>query len=159
MNQQYRRNNECLFPLTGAWIVIGLKAMKMKIFAVMAFGALLLAGVGCVSTVSGTKTAGVPFVKDSVEGNYARTVEQVTEAAKAVIQANGTLVNESKQYQQTNEVRTVEGKVSGRRVWVRVTAREASVSQVLVQTRNSAGGTDIGLAHELEKQIALQLVK
>jgi hypothetical protein len=133
--------------------------MKMKIFAVMAFGALLLAGVGCVSTVSGTKTAGVPFVKDTFEGNYERTVEQVTTAAKAVIQANGTLVNETTQYAQTNSVRTVEGKVSGRRVWVRITAREPNVSQVLVEARNSAGGTDLQLAHELEKQIALQLVK
>ena len=54
---------------------------------------------------------------------------------------------------------TVEGKVNGRRVWVRVTEREPNVSQVLVQTRNSAGGSDLDLAHELEKQIALKLVR
>jgi len=133
--------------------------MKMKILAGMVFGALLLAGAGCVSTVSGTKTAGVPFIKDSVEGNYARTVDQVIVAAKAVIQFNGTLVNETTQYVQTNSVRTVEGRVSERRVWVRVSEREANVTQVLVQARNSAGGSDLGLAHELEKQIALKLVK
>jgi hypothetical protein len=133
--------------------------MKMKILAGMVCGTLLLAGAGCVSTVSGTKTAGVPFIKDSVEGNYARTVDQVVEAAKAVIQFNGTLVNETTQYVQTNSVRTVEGRVSERRVWVRVSEREANVTQVLVQTRNSAGGSDLGLAHELEKQIALKLVK
>lgn len=133
--------------------------MKMKILAGMVCGALLLAGAGCVSTVSGTKTAGVPFIKDSVEGNYARTVDQVVEAAKAVIQFNGTLVNETTQYVQTNSVRTVEGRVSERRVWVRVSEREPNVTQVLVQTRNSAGGSDLGLAHELEKQIALKLVK
>jgi len=133
--------------------------MKMKILAGMVCGTLLLAGAGCVSTVSGTKTAGVPFIKDSVEGNYARTVDQVIEAAKAVIQFNGTLVNETTQYVQTNSVRTVEGRVSERRVWVRVSEREANVTQVLVQTRNSAGGSDLGLAHELEKQIALKLVK
>jgi len=133
--------------------------MKMKIFAVMAFGALLLAGVGCVSTVSGTKTAGVPWIKDSMVGNYERSVDQVTEAAKAVILANGTLVNETTQYEQTNTVRTVEGKVSSRRVWIRITAIEPKVTQVQVQTRNSAGGSDLELAHELEKQIALKLVR
>jgi len=148
-----------LFPLTEAGIVIGLTAMKMKIFAVMAFGALLLAGVGCVSTVSGTKTAGVPWIKDSMVGNYERSVDQVTEAAKAVILANGTLVNETTQYEQTNTVRTVEGKVSSRRVWIRITAIEPKVTQVQVQTRNSAGGSDLELAHELEKQIALKLVR
>jgi hypothetical protein len=126
---------------------------------VMAFGALLLAGVGCVSTVSGTKTAGVPWIKDSMVGNYERSVDQVTEAAKAVILANGTLVNETTQYEQTNTVRTVEGKVSSRRVWIRITAIEPKVTQVQVQTRNSAGGSDLELAHELEKQIALKLVR
>jgi hypothetical protein len=134
--------------------------MKMKIFAVTAFGALLLAGIGCVSTVSGTKTAGVPWIKDSMEGNYARTVDQAIDAAKAVIRANGTLVNETTQYSaETNSVRTVEGKVNDRRVWVRVSEREPKVTQVLVQTRNSAGGSDLGLAHELEKQIALKLAQ
>jgi hypothetical protein len=134
--------------------------MKLKIFAVMAFGALLLAGVSCVSTVSGTKTAGVPWIKDSMEGNYARTVDQAIEAAKAVILVNGTLLNETTQYNaETNSVRTVEGKVNDRRVWVRVSEREPNVTQVLVQTRNSAGGSDLGLAHELEKQIALKLAR
>ncbi len=114
---------------------------------------------GCVSTVDGRRTPGVPFVKDSVQGNYERPVDQIAEAAKEVIKFNGTLLNESTLHKETNAVRTVEGKVKGRTIWVRISAAAPNISSVEVQARTSAGGTDIGLAHEIEKQIALKLVK
>ena len=124
-------------------------------------GALLIgavvAGAGCVSTVSDRTTAGVPFIKDRVEGRYQRPLEQVFEAAKMVIKKNGVLVNESTLYNQTNTVKTVEGKVNQRSVWVRVEAVDPKTTGVVVQTRTSAGGSDIDLAHELEKEIALEL--
>ena len=124
-------------------------------------GALLIgavvAGAGCVNTVSDRTTAGVPFIKDRVEGRYQRPLEQVFEAAKMVVKKNGVLVNESTLYNQTNTVKTVEGKVNQRSVWVRVEAVDPKTTGVVVQTRTSAGGSDIDLAHELEKEIALEL--
>lgn len=129
--------------------------MNNKIFAGLLGGIVLVAG--CVDTVSGRKTAGVPFIKDTVEGHYERPLNQVYEAAKDVIKFNGTLINESTLHTETNEVKTVEGKVNQRTVWVRVEAMD-KMTGVAVQTRTKAGGPDIDLAHEIEKQIALKLV-
>jgi hypothetical protein len=120
---------------------------------------VVLAGAGCVSTVDERKTAGVPFIKDRVEGRYERTVDQVAAAARQVVSANGVLVNESTIYSQTNAVKTIEGKVSQRTVWVRVQEVDPKVTLVTVQTRTSGGGSDLDLAHEIEKQIALKLVQ
>ena len=131
--------------------------MKTTIFAIL-LGAVVV-GAGCISTVDQRKTAGVPFIKDRVEGRYERTVDQVTQAAKQVVSSNGVLVNESTLYDQTNAVKTVEGKVNQRNVWVRIEAVDPKVTQVTVQTRTPGGGSDIDLAHELEKQIALKLVQ
>lgn len=131
--------------------------MKICMFAIL-FG-MVLAGAGCVSTVDERKTAGVPFIKDRVEGRYERTVDQVASAAKEVIKSNGVLVNESILYNETNAVKTVEGKINQRSVWVRIQAVDPKITAVTVQTRTSGGGADIDLAHEIEKQIALKLVR
>ena len=131
--------------------------MKTTIFATLL--GLVLAGSGCVSTVDERSRAGVPFLKDKVEGHYERTVDQVANAAKEVIKSNGVLVNESVMYNKTNAVKTVEGKVNQRSVWVRVEPMDPKVTTVTVQTRTSGGGSDIDLAHEIEKQIALKLVQ
>ena len=131
--------------------------MKTIILAIL-FG-VMLAVVGCVSTVDEHKTAGVPFIRDRVGGQYERTVDQVAQAARQVVKLNGVLVNESTLYDQTNAVKTVEGKVNQRTVWVRIEYVDPKVTAVTVQTRTSGGGSDIDLAHELEKQIALKLVQ
>ncbi len=129
--------------------------MKTKLFAVL-IGAVLL-GVGCVSTVDERTTAGVPFVKDKLEGRYERSVEQVFQAAKEVVSTMGVLAEESILYNQTNAVKTIEGKVNQRSVWVRVQPVDPKVTSVIVQTRTQGGGSDLTLAHEIEKQIALKL--
>lgn len=129
--------------------------MRTIIFAIL-IGAVVV-GAGCVSTVSDRKTAGVPFIKDRVEGRYERPLERVFQSAKDVIKKNGVLVNESTLYNETNTVKTVEGKVNQCNVWVRVEAMDPKVTAVIVQTRTSGGGTDIDLAHEIEKEIALEL--
>ena len=131
--------------------------MKNIIFAI-SLGAVLT-GAGCVSTVDEHKTAGVQFINDKVGGRYERTVDQVALAAKQVVSANGVLVNESTLYDQTNAVKTVEGRVNQRSVWVRIQYVDPKVTDVTVQTRTPGGGSDIDLAHELEKQIALKLVQ
>ncbi|MBC8096221.1 MAG: DUF3568 family protein [Akkermansiaceae bacterium] len=135
--------------------------MNTKIFAGLLGLALL--GAGCVKTVTGGKTAAVPFIKDKIESRYERPAEQVFQAAKDVITFNGTLVHEGTLYGQTNAignmVKTVEGKVNQRTVWVRIEQVEPRISAVAVQTRTSGGGSDIDLAAEIDKQIALKLVR
>src|SRR3974390_1970185 len=119
--------------------------------------AAVIVSTGCVSTVNDRTTPGIPLVKDKIQGRYERPVDQIFQAAKDVIKENGVLVNESVLYNQTNAVKTVEGKVNQRNVWVRVEAIDAKVSEVTVQTRTPGGLSDIDLAHQLEKDIALKL--
>ncbi len=128
--------------------------MKTTIF--VGFLGALLVGAGCVSTVTDRTTAGVPFVKDSVQGRYERPVDQIFQAAKEVVRNMGALDNESVLYQ-TNVVKTLTGKVNQRNVWIRVEAEDPKVTAVTVQARTQGGGGDLDLAHEIEKQIALKL--
>ncbi len=121
-------------------------------------GALVVT-TACVKTVSGRNTAAWPLIKDKVEGRYERPLDEVFKAAKEVIIANGILSNESILHGETNTVKTAEGKINLRTVWVRVEGVEPKVTAVAVQTRTSGGGSDIDLAHEIEKQIALKLVR
>jgi hypothetical protein len=135
--------------------------MNKKIFVGLLSLAVL--AVGCVSTVTGQKTAAVPFIKDRIESRYERPAEQVFVAAKEVIAFNGTLITEGTLFGQTNAmggaVKTIEGKVNQRTVWIRVEQVDPKITAVAVQTRTSAGGSDIDLAAELDKQIALKLVR
>lgn len=118
--------------------------------------AVLIAG--CVKSLDGRKHAGMPFVKDQMEGRYERPADQAYAAALQVVKANGTIVNENTLHG-TNLVRVVEGKVNQRSVWVRVEPVDPKTSLVVVQARTPGGGKDIELVHEIEKQIALQLVR
>ena len=130
--------------------------MKTKLYMAV-LGGLILA-VGCVKTVNNRTTAGVPWVKDTVTGHYERPLDQVFDAAKEVVTANGKLLNESVIHgAETNLVKTAQGKVNDRTVWVRVESADPNVTAVSVQTRTPGGGSDINLAHEIEKQIALKL--
>lgn len=106
---------------------------------------------GCVKTVDGHMKAGVPFIKDKIVSSYERPVAQIFAAAKEVIAANGTLNRED------TINKTVEGKVNQRTVFVKVAEVDPNVTQVIVQVRSKAGVSDIDLAAELDKQIALRL--
>lgn len=106
---------------------------------------------GCVNTVDGRKSPGVPFVKDKIEGSYQRPVAQVFAAAKEVLAFNGVLTGE-------NTINnSLEAKVNTCSVWVRVDKIDEKVTHVIVQARAKGGVADIDLAHEIEKQIALKL--
>ena len=133
--------------------------MKTKLFAPLAILALAVFVISCVNTVSDRKTAAVPFLKDRVEGRYERPVDDVFASAREVLKVNGTLQSEKTILTQTNAVRTLEGKVNQRSVWVRVEEVDPKVTAVIVQVRTKGGGRDLDLAHELEKQIALKLVR
>jgi len=132
--------------------------MKMKILLALIAG--LIVTTGCVNTVSGRKAAAVPLIKDRVEGRYERPAAQVFNAAKEVIRFNGTLVNEVTQHGDDGiAVLALEGRVQERKVFVAVTQEEPNLTSIVVQVRTTGGGRDLDLAHELEKQVALKLVR
>ncbi len=131
--------------------------MKTKIFWALASALVLV--MGCVKTVNDRTTAGMPFGKDKVEGKYERSVDQLFQAAKDVVTANGVLVNEETMYNKTNPVKTVHGRINQREVWIRIEGVDPKITAVVVQARTSGGGADVYLAHEIEKQIALKLVR
>ena len=131
--------------------------MKKTIFAVFAGVAIVV--TGCVHTVSDTSTFAVSYGKDSVAGRYQRPLEQVYQASVAVMQLNGVLVTEYVPHDNTNAVRSLQGRVQDRKVWIRVEQVDPKISQVDVEARTKYGRVDIDLVHELEKEIALELTK
>ena len=133
--------------------------MKRVILAVLA-GAAVVA-TGCVSTVNGSHTGAVWFGNDQFAGRYNRSVDQVYGASVRVINENGALVAEYIPHDSTNAVRSLEASVNNRNVWVRVESVSTTpdVTQVTVQARTHHGTRDEILAHELEKEIALALVR
>jgi hypothetical protein len=133
--------------------------MKFQFFAALIAVAVL--AVGCVNTVTGQKTAGVPFIKDTIEARYEKPAEPVFQAAKQVISENGVIVTEGMLYGQTNAlgnmVRTIKGKVNERTVYVRVEALDPHITGTAVQTRTSGGVSDIDLAAQISAQIGIKL--
>lgn len=112
---------------------------------------MVSAFTGCVSTVDGHMKAGVPFVKDTIESRYERPVTQLLAAARAVIERNGQLIGDN------TVSNSLQGKVDTHNVWIRVSEIDAKTTQILTQVRNRRGTSNIDLASELDKQIALQL--
>jgi len=110
-----------------------------------------------VRTVSDTSAFAVSVGRDSVAGRYNRTWEQVYKAAYSVVQRDGVVTKEYVPHDYTNIVRQLEGRVSDRNVYVRVEAVDPKTTQVDVEARTKWGGTDIDVAHELDKEIALEL--
>jgi hypothetical protein len=124
--------------------------MKTKLVAWVAC-CVVMAWTGCVSTLDGKHQGGVPFVKDTVEGRYDRTVDQVMKAARDTISYNGVLTVE-------NVVgKTLEGRVDKRTVWMAVEAVTPTVTRLAVQVRGSGGGADRDLASFLREQVAVRL--
>ena len=130
--------------------------MKTNFLAVLL--GLVIVAVGCVGTVNDQKTVAVPFAKDRSVAKYPRSVDQVFDAARYVVSQKGTVTRESNLLGQTNTVRTLEGKVNQRNVWVRVESKEPGITGLTIQVRTSGGGTDQKLAYQLDKEIALKLV-
>lgn len=121
---------------------------------------LAIAGTGCVNTVTGRQTGGMPLMKDKVDGRYERPAKQVFEACKEVVRFNGTLVNEITRHSQTNAaILAIEGRIQDRKVFMAVKELEPRLSEVTVQVRTKMGSPDLDLAHELEKQVALKLAR
>jgi hypothetical protein len=94
---------------------------------------------------------GVPLVTDRVTATYERSPQEIWTAAKDVVAYNGVLTSEDVLKA------TLEGAVDARKVWIKVEPVDAKVTRVIVQVRSKAGGTDVALAGEIDKQIALRL--
>ena len=116
---------------------------------------------GCVNTVTDTKSFGVPFVQDDVEGRYNLTVKQVYDAAVIVVKRNGAIDTEFIPHTTTNTVVALSGRVNQQNVWVQVSAIDPNkpITQIVVQARSKGGMADVDLAHELEKEVALELAR
>lgn len=125
--------------------------MKLKIFAAVSASALACLVSGCVGTVDGRQQAGVPFVKDKIEARYERPPMEIWNAAKDVLNFNGKL------YSEDVLKSTLEASVNTRTVWVKVEPADAGSTRVIVQARTKGGGSDVELASEIDKQIALRL--
>lgn len=127
--------------------------MNIKVLSILALSAAAIVFTGCVSTVDGHVRGGVPFRKDTIVSRYERPIGAIFDAAKAVIASNGTLQAENR----VNN--SLVGKVDTRTVYVKVDEDQPTISKVTVQVRTSAGGVDIDLASEIDKQIALKLAR
>jgi hypothetical protein len=125
--------------------------MKKNFLIALTGVVLVVSFSGCVSTVDGRNRAGVPWVKDKIESRYERTVTQVTDAAREALKANGTLISEDV----INN--TLTAKVDTRTVYVKINKLDPKVTQVITQVRTKGGGSDVDLAAEIDKQIALNL--
>ncbi len=127
--------------------------MKQLFFSLLVLSAV--GGTGCISTVDGHKSVGVPFRKDSIVSRYQISVAQVIDAAKEVLAAEkgglGVLQSENR------ISNSLVAKVDTRTVYLKVTEVEPNISEIVVQVRTAAGWPDISWAAEIDKQIALRL--
>jgi len=125
--------------------------MKMKWLACLLLCAVLPFASGCRSDVSGQNRFGVPFVKDTIESRYNRSIDKVAVAARETLAFNGTITSDD------SVTRTMQAQINNRRVYVKLEELEPQVTRVLVQVFTKNGGSDIDLAAEMDKQIALRL--
>src|ERR1043165_3136759 len=126
-------------------------SMRMNVLSIVAAAILSVAATGCVSTIDGRKEAGIPLFKDRMVRVYERPVMQVWAAAKDVLNANGTIYSEDVMQS------TVSARVDTRRVRVKVEALDPKTTRMTVQCRTKALGTDLDLAGEIDKQVAIRL--
>jgi hypothetical protein len=130
--------------------------MKKIILAVLAVAGIAV--TGCVSTVDDTHAVALWPQKDLFEAQYPRTGDQVYAASLAVINRDGALVSEFTPHDTTNVVRSLEGRVNNRNVWIRVESVSQNVADIKVQARTRHGTADVDLAHQLSTEIAVELV-
>ena len=114
-----------------------------------------LAGLvgGCVKTADDHSQFGIPGLKDDAQGQYERSVPQILDAARAVMNAEGQLTADN------NVNHSLTGKVKDVNIYIRVDEVDVTkpLSKIVVQARTTGGAADADLAQYLEKEIALKL--
>lgn len=131
--------------------------MKKLIFAALA--GIVIVTAGCVSTVSDTSSPALTWSTDKISARYQRSLDQVYQAAVTVIQNNGVMITEYIPHDTTNSVRSLQGKVNSKNVWVRVEAVDPKITELTIQARSSWGVSDVALSSELVTEVALQLAR
>ena len=129
--------------------------MKKMLFGLVGAAVLALAGTGCITTVDGHKSAGVPFRKDSIVSRYQLPLDQIFLAAKEVLGAEKGGLGVLQAENRVNN--SLVAKVNTRMVYIKVTEVEANINEIVVQVRTDAGWSDLDWASEIDKQIALRL--
>ena len=119
------------------------------LFATICIGTAFLAG--CVNTIDGRQSMGVPLVKDTVSRRYERPVLEVWTAAKDVLKYNGTINSEDTLRS------TLEASVDTKTVWVKIEPVDQRLTKVSVQVRTKGGAADLDLAGEINTELALRL--
>jgi hypothetical protein len=127
--------------------------MRTNALVFLAISLLALFSTGCVRTVDGRREVANPLVQDKIVRVYERPVSQCWAAAKEVLTANGTLFSEDVMQS------AVSARVDTRTVRVKVEEVEKDkITRMTVQVRTKLGNSDLDLAGEIDKQIALRLV-
>lgn len=127
--------------------------MNKKLLSFLSFTLLSVLLMGCYSTLDGRTKMGTPagLKKDRVVSKYERTIDEIREATRKVLEFNGTLTGDDR------VSNIITGIVDTRTVQVRLDELENGVTRVIVQARTKNGGTDVETAAEIDKQIALNL--
>jgi hypothetical protein len=131
--------------------------MKKMMLAVVAVAGL--AAAGCVSTVNQGHEFAMWPQRDQFEQQYPRTVDQVYLASVKVVNADGALVSEFTPHDSTNVIRSLQGRVNNRDVFIRVQAAGQTAADLTVQARTGHGTADIDLAHKLSTEITVELTQ
>lgn len=112
---------------------------------------------GCVNTVTENQPGPKPAYQDRVEGRYQKPLEVVFEASKRALNSLGNITAEGKVYAGTNQVRVVEGNINGRSVYMRITEIDPQVTSAVVQVRTKLGGTDLRVAADVARRLAVEM--
>ena len=123
---------------------------KNLCFLLVISGALF-STTGCYTTLDNRTKFGAPVSKDNITSRYQRNMAEIREATRKVFEYNGTLTGDDTV---TNTITSI---IDTRTVQVRILELGDGVTEVITQVRTKNGGTDIELAAEIDKQIALQL--
>lgn len=125
--------------------------MKYKFLLALVLSCATMVFTGCVQTETGHVTPGMPLLTDTKISRYQRSMTQVSQATEAVLNRMGKLVS----HDVVNN--SYEAKVNQRSVYVHLEPVDnGSITQVSVQARTGLA-SDIQMASEIDKQIALQL--
>lgn len=91
-------------------------------------------------------------MRDTVVSRYERPLAQVINSAREVLSRTGSITGDDV----VNNA--VSAKIDNRSVWVTVAEVEPLVTEIKVRVRSSRGTSDLVMAAEIDKQIALGLI-
>lgn len=112
---------------------------------------------GCVSKVTETNPGFKPAYQDRLENRYAKGIDQVYDAAQKAVESYGNVTRSGNVLSATNQVRTVEGQINGRSVYIRLEEIAPNTTTAVIQVRTKAGGTDLPVAKDVIRQIGVYL--